>query len=87
MLATSMIDISDSLSTDLNHICEQSRVGAVIYEDRIPLSKELKKAEFKKGPLHYALSGGEDYELLFTVKKKMLKIYMMPYQETGYLQP
>ena len=73
MLATSMIDISDSLSTDLNHICEQSRVGAVIYEDRIPLSKELKKAEFKKGPLHYALSGGEDYELLFTVKKKNVK--------------
>ncbi|MEK6678563.1 MAG: thiamine-phosphate kinase, partial [Nitrospirota bacterium] len=70
MLATSMIDISDSLSTDLNHICEQSRVGAVIYEDKIPLSKELKKAELKKGPLEYALSGGEDYELLFTVKAR-----------------
>ncbi|MEK6679558.1 MAG: thiamine-phosphate kinase, partial [Nitrospirota bacterium] len=38
-----------------------------------PLSKELKKAELKKGPLEYALSGGEDYELLFTVKKKNVK--------------
>lgn len=73
MLATSMIDISDSLSTDLNHICEQSRVGAVIYEDRIPLSKELKKAKLKNKPLEYALSGGEDYELLFTVKRKNVK--------------
>ena len=72
-LATSMIDISDSLSTDLNHICEQSRVGAIIYEDRIPLSKELKKAKLKNKPLDYALSGGEDYELLFTVKKKNVK--------------
>lgn len=71
--ATSMIDVSDGLSTDLNHICEQSRVGAVIYEDKIPLSKELKKAELKKAPLGYALSGGEDYELLFTVKKKNVK--------------
>lgn len=71
--ATSMIDVSDGLSTDLNHICEQSRVGAVIYEDKIPLSKELKKAELKKAPLDYALSGGEDYELLFTVKRKNVK--------------
>ncbi len=72
-LATSMIDISDGLSTDLNHICEQSRVGAIIYEDKIPLSKELKKAELKKSPLDYALSGGEDYELLFTVKARDIK--------------
>ncbi len=75
-LATSMIDISDGLSTDLNHICRMSRVGAIIYEDKIPLSKELKKADLKKSPLHYALSGGEDYELLFTVNEKnVIKIY------------
>lgn len=75
-LATSMIDISDGLSTDLNHICRMSMVGAVIFEDKIPLSKELKKAELEKGPLEYALSGGEDYELLFTVKARNVeKVY------------
>ncbi|MBI5044097.1 MAG: thiamine-phosphate kinase [Nitrospirae bacterium] len=72
-LAASMIDVSDGLATDLNHICEQSKVGAIIYEDKIPLSKELKKAKLKKSPLNYALSGGEDYELLFTVKASYIK--------------
>jgi thiamine-monophosphate kinase len=75
-LATSMIDVSDGLATDLNHICGQSKVGAIIYEDKIPLSKELKGAKLRKSPLDYALSGGEDYELLFTVKARDVeKIY------------
>ncbi len=72
-LATSMIDISDGLSTDLNHICRMSRVGAVIYEEKIPISAGLRKTRLKRLPLHYALSGGEDYELLFTVNEKNVK--------------
>ncbi len=67
--AHAMIDISDGLSSDLSHICEQSRVGALIAAEKIPLSPWLLKAAGRLGkpPIHYALSGGEDYELLFTV--------------------
>jgi thiamine-monophosphate kinase len=65
---TSMIDISDGLLMDLSHICEESRVGAVIYEDRIPLSGELTATakELNINPMKFALNGGEDYALLFT---------------------
>ena len=59
-LASSMIDLSDGLSTDLAHICDESRVGAVVYEDAIPMADRGDKA------LEFALHGGEDYELLFT---------------------
>jgi len=59
-LATSMIDLSDGLSSDLAHICDESRVGAVVYEDAIPMADRGDKA------LEFALHGGEDYELLFT---------------------
>jgi len=66
-LASAMIDVSDGLSSDLGHICEQSGVGAEVFADRIPLSKELRSVSSLGRPvLAYALSGGEDYELLFT---------------------
>ena len=66
--ASAMIDISDGLSSDLAHICEQSRVGAEIYPDAIPFSRDILReaGKLRKPPLEYALSGGEDYELLFT---------------------
>lgn len=66
--AHAMIDISDGLSSDLAHICEQSGVGAIISAEQIPLSRSLVMAssDLKKSKLDYALSGGEDYELLFT---------------------
>jgi len=65
---TSMIDISDGLLMDLSHICEKSRVGAIIYKDKIPLSKELINAarDLNIDPFRFAFKGGEDYVLLFT---------------------
>ena len=69
--ATSMIDISDGLSTDLAHICKSSGVGAIVWPTKIPavkISPELQRLGLD--PLELALHGGEDYELLFTVPKK-----------------
>jgi len=69
VVPTSMIDISDGLSSELLHICKQSDCGCVIYHDKIPVSEETEAAaeEFNMEPLIAALNGGEDYELLFTV--------------------
>jgi thiamine-monophosphate kinase len=69
--ASSMIDTSDGLSTDLNHICKASGVGARVWSDKIPVvqvPQELRQRGLN--PLSLALNGGEDYELLFTVPKK-----------------
>ena len=66
---TSMIDISDGLSSEILHICKQSKVGCNLYEDKIPLDQQVISTceEFKLDSTTIALSGGEDYELLFTV--------------------
>ena len=66
---TSMIDISDGLSSELMHICHQSRTGCRIYEDRLPLDYETAAMaeELNLNVSTCALNGGEDYELLFTV--------------------
>jgi thiamine-monophosphate kinase len=64
-IATAMIDTSDGLSTDLSHICEESRVGAQIDAARIPRARIGNPA--REVPFDLALHGGEDYELLFTV--------------------
>ena len=66
---TSMIDISDGLSSEIMHICSQSNVGCKIYEDKIPLDPQVISTceEFDIDSTMIALSGGEDYELLFTV--------------------
>jgi thiamine-monophosphate kinase len=65
-LASAMIDLSDGLSVDLAHICRESRVGAVVEAERVPISAALDC--LARDPLAMALDGGEDYELLFTVR-------------------
>ena len=69
---TSMIDISDGLSSDLNHICRESQKGALIYAEKIPINPNIiKTCEFLNlSSLNTALSSGEEYELLFTLSPK-----------------
>lgn len=69
---TSMIDLSDGLSTDLNHLCAASRVGARLYADQIPAVKlpPTLQQRLKTTGLDLALNAGEDYELLFTIPQK-----------------
>lgn len=69
IIPTSMIDISDGLSSDIMHICNKSKTGCVLYEDKFPFNDEAKEFAYKLqlDPTACALSGGEDYELLFTV--------------------
>ncbi len=69
---TAMMDVSDGLSSEILHICKQSELGCVIYEDKIPVHEDSRNAAFKFGldPTACALSGGEDYELLFTLKQE-----------------
>ena len=69
---TSMIDISDGLSSDALHICTQSNVGCTLYEEKIPVNEMAKQFAYKLelDPTACALSGGEDYELLFTIDPK-----------------
>jgi thiamine-monophosphate kinase len=69
---TSMIDVSDGLSSEMLHLCNKSDVGCILYEEKIPISDDARKMamEFQVGALACALSGGEDYELLFTIKQE-----------------
>jgi thiamine-monophosphate kinase len=66
---TSMIDVSDGLASELFHIAEQSKVGVTIYEDKIPIDATTYNMARELDPTLTALSGGEDYELLFTIKQ------------------
>lgn len=69
IIPTSMIDVSDGLSSEVLHICKQSELGCVIYEDKIPIHEDARNFAYKLelDPTACALSGGEDYELLFTI--------------------
>jgi thiamine-monophosphate kinase len=69
ILPSAMMDISDGLSSEILHICRDSNLGCVLYEEKIPISDEMKSAayKFEIDPTACALSGGEDYELLFTL--------------------
>ncbi|MEO1513815.1 MAG: thiamine-phosphate kinase [Bacteroidota bacterium] len=81
LVPTSMIDISDGLASELFHICSQSGVGAFVEESGVPIHNEaeLMAIKFRLDPITCALSGGEDYELLFTVDPKDLeKVKYLP---------
>lgn len=71
IVPTSMMDISDGLSSEILHICRQSEVGCRVYEEKIPIAEEMRSAayKFEIDPTACALSGGEDYELIFTVSQ------------------
>lgn len=76
-----MLDISDGLASEINHICKQSKTGAIIFKDNIPIRDETSRAAEVLGndALDYALFGGEDFELVFTVPEKYL------YKVSGFL--
>ena len=69
VLPSSMIDISDGLASELIHICEASKVGCQVYDEKLPIDPETYNTarDFELDPSTCALNGGEDYELLFTV--------------------
>ncbi len=71
ILPTSMIDISDGLASEILHICKQSHKGCTLYEDKIPIDIQTNDTamDFSLIPTTIALNGGEDYELLFTIKQ------------------
>ena len=66
---TAMMDISDGLASEIKHICKQSDVGATLYEDKIPIDQTTwdTARSFNMDPTTYAMNGGDDYELLFTI--------------------
>ncbi len=69
LVPTSMIDVSDGLGSEILHLCNQSQLGCILYEEKIPIAEQMRQAAFKFeiDPTVCALSGGEDYELLFTI--------------------
>jgi len=81
LVPTAMIDISDGLASEIFHICKQSGVGAWVEESGVPIKQEveLQAIKFKMDPITCALSGGEDYELLFTIDPSDIeKVKYMP---------
>ena len=69
---TSMIDLSDGLASDLLHLCRSSSLGASVFEDKLPFDPQTESTalEFKVDPVTVMLNGGEDYELLFTIRQE-----------------
>lgn len=69
---TAMMDVSDGISSEVLHLCNQSGIGCRVYEDKIPISEDSRKAAYKFGldPTICALNGGEDYELIFTIRQE-----------------
>jgi thiamine-monophosphate kinase len=88
---TSMIDISDGLSSEVLHLCKASKVGCSIYEEKIPLDRQTKDfaEELSINPLVAALNGGEDYELLFTVPLESYDLVKKEFDITiiGHITP
>ncbi|QQX81605.1 thiamine-phosphate kinase [Shewanella sp. KX20019] len=82
-LASSAIDISDGLISDIQHVLKASNIGATLNVDKLPLSEQLKANVSAEMALSYALTGGEDYELLFTVSEAQKGALEIALAETG----
>lgn len=81
LVPTAMIDVSDGLASEVFHLCKSSGLGAIVEESGVPIHQDaqLQALDFNLDPITCALSGGEDYELLFTVDPKDLdKVRFMP---------
>lgn len=67
----SMIDVSDGLASEIRHICDESKCGAIIYKDKIPINEEVRNLviQLNEDEYDYALYGGEDFQLVYTVSK------------------
>lgn len=91
ILPSSMMDVSDGLSSEILHICKQSNVGCILYEGKIPIKDEARQFAYKLGvdPTACALSGGEDYELVFTVPQSDYDKLVLNEQISviGYITP
>ena len=94
--ASAAMDLSDGLSGDLRHLCQQSQVGALIYKTQIPMSQQMQRyaKRIRTTPLNWGLHGGEDYELLFTIPpkwqhelEKCAKKRRRPITQIGVIQP
>jgi len=94
--ASAAMDLSDGLSGDLNHLCRQSQVGALIDSTKIPISQQMHDyaKRIRASPLQWSLHGGEDYELLFTIHpkwqqelEKSVKKRRIPITQIGIIQP
>lgn len=72
ILPTAMMDVSDGISSEVLHLCQQSQLGCRIYEEKLPIADQSRQAAFKFGldPTVCALNGGEDFELVFTLKQE-----------------
>jgi thiamine-monophosphate kinase len=72
IVPTAMMDVSDGISSEVLHLCKQSNLGCRLYEDKLPIDDKSKQAAYKFGldPTVCALNGGEDYELIFTLKQE-----------------
>ncbi|MGI8951494.1 MAG: thiamine-phosphate kinase [Chitinophagaceae bacterium] len=72
IIPTAMMDVSDGISSEILHICKQSNVGCKLYEEKLPIDNRTREAAYKFGldPTTCALNGGEDYELIFTLKQE-----------------
>jgi len=84
--ATAMIDISDGLASEVHHLCEESHVGAVVLAEKVPIGRATHAAArlLRQDPLSWALYGGEDYELLFTLPpERAEEVAALLRQKTG----
>lgn len=88
-LATALIDLSDGVATDLMHLCRQSGLGARLFAAAVPLNPGLRKvaALLQREPLDLALTGGEDYELLFTVPPAKAARLSQAFAQAGLRPP